>query len=206
MLISSFSYMFARFASVGMVAGVFLFASTAFAGPTVPQAASAMGRELDRQIVERLNMPESPAKGIPIFVTTPVNINNLEEANPLARQVEEELARWFVQAGYHVQEIRKGADVLVEPSTGEMLLTRITERLSTDSPTGAAILAGTYLVTSKNVRFNIRLVQTTSLNVLAMSTITIPINGEIASLLKNPGSQFGYTSTPIEPTVVTRLP
>ena len=180
-------------------------AASSFAA-TVPQAASAMGRELDRQVVSRLRQPDSPAQGVTLFVTTPVNINNLEEANPLARQMEEELARWFAQSGYHVQEIRKGADVLFQPPTGELLLTRRADLLGADGASSAVVLTGTYVVTSKNVRFNIRLVQTNTQDVLAMSTMTVPIGGEVASLIGAGGAGGSGVGAPIEPTVVTRLP
>lgn len=171
---------------------------------TVPQAASAMGRELDRQVVERLGQADSPAQGVSLCITTPVDSNNLELSNPLARQVQEEVARWFVQAGYEVQEIRKGADLLFEPLSGEMLLTRKEDLLGTTIVGSTAIVAGTYTVTPKNVRFNIRLVRTADREVIAMSTMTIPIDGEISALLHG-GNGF-FSGMPIDPTVVTLLP
>ncbi len=187
-----------------IVVGLLLYAPSALAFPTVPLAASAMGQELDRQVVEHLNQAEPPAQGVSLLMTTPVSINNLDEANPLARQMEEELARWFVQAGYPVQEIRKGAELLFDPATGEMLLTRDATRLGTNSPCGAAVLVGTYAVTSRSVRFNIRLVQTTTQTVLAMSSATVPLNGEARSLLHD--ADAGAAGAPLEPTVYTRLP
>lgn len=177
-------------------------APLAVAGPTVPQIASAMGRELDRQVAERMGQPDTPAQGVSLFMTTPVDVNDLEASNPLARQVQEEIARWFVQAGYPVQEIRKGADLLFDPATGEMLLTRRSNLVGTESPASSAIVAGTYTVTPKSVRFNIRVVLTDSQEVIAMSTMTVPMSGEVASLVSVPGV-FG---TPIAPTVVTLLP
>lgn len=174
---------------------------------SVPQAASAIGREIDRQVVERLGQGESPAQGVSLCITTPVDGNDLETSNALARQMQEEVARWFVQAGYEVQEIRKGADLLFEPSTGEMLLTRRENMLGTTVVGSTAIVAGTYLVTSKNVRFNIRLIRTSDREVIGMSTMTVPIDGEVAGLLRSSG-QGGANmyGTPIEPTVVTLLP
>lgn len=183
-------------------------AQTAFAA-TVPQAASAAGRELDRQIVTRLGQTESPAQGVSLSVTTPVDNNNLDNSNPLARQMQEEVARWFVQAGYDVQEIRKGKDLLFEPSTGEMMLTRRDTLLGNRNVTSAAIVAGTYTVTPDNVRFNIRVVRTNGRDVLAMSTITVPVNRETRALLGSRtggGKNDGFLGTPIEPTVVTLLP
>ena len=179
-------------------------AGAAFAA-TVPQAASAMGREMDRQVVASLGQGESPAQGVALFVTTPVNVNNLEESNPLARQMQEELSRWFVQSGYEVQEIRQGTDLLFEPETGELLLTRNTELLGSTGADGPSVLTGTYVVSSRNVRFNIRLVHLGTRRVLAMSTMTVPINAEVSSLLQTPG-QGGMSGAPIQPTVITQLP
>ncbi len=176
---------------------------------TVPQAASAVGRELDRQVVARLGQVEAPAQGVSLCITTPVDVNNLEHANPLARQMQEEIARWFVQAGYGVQEIRKGADLLFEPNEGELLLTRKKKLLGNTKVSSKAIVAGTYTVTPKNVRFNIRIVETKNREVLAMSTITVPLGREAAALLRGSGGggAGGHRGgIPIEPTVVTLLP
>jgi hypothetical protein len=184
-----------------------LFAAQSLAA-TLPQAASAVGREMDRQVVSRMGQPQAGAENISLCVTTPVDNNTLESSNPLARQMQEEIARWFVQAGYTVQEIRKGADLLFEPGTGEMLLTRKDRLLASRNVTSLAIVAGTYTVTPKNVRFNIRLVRTKNREILAMSTVTVPMNREVAALVHNGGAigPAGFTGTPIEPTVVTLLP
>lgn len=186
----------------------FCLLSGAALAATVPQAASAVGREMDRQVLSRLGQSEAPAKGVSLCITTPVDVNNLEASSPLARQMQEEIARWFVQAGYNVLEIRKGADLLFEPATGEMLLTREDRLLGNRSVTSTAIVAGTYTVTAENVRFNIRLVSTKNREILAMSTVTVPMNREVASLARSSarGSGIYGGSALIEPTVVTLLP
>ncbi len=176
---------------------------------TVPQAASAAGREMDRQALARLGQDETPAKGISLCVTTPVDNGDLTVSNALARQMQEEVARWFVQAGYTVLEIRKGADILSEPATGEMLLTREERLLGNRKVTSTAIIAGTYTVALDHVRFNIRMVRTKNREVLAMSTVTLPMNREIAALTRRGGTGRGgdlLGGTPIMPTVVTLLP
>lgn len=172
---------------------------------TVPQAASAAGREMDRQAAARIGQGQGPARGVSLCVTTPVDVNDLTASNPLARQMQEEIARWFVQAGYSVLEIRKGADLLFEPSTGEMLLTREERLLGKKNVTSAAIIAGTYTVTPEHVRFNIRMVRTANREVLAMSTVTLPMNRETAALARGDGAGLSGGS-PIAPTVVTMLP
>ncbi len=172
---------------------------------TVPQAASAMGRQIDRQIADRL-MQDAPALGITLAVTVPVDVNDLDASNPLARQMAEELARWFVQAGYSVQEIRKGRMVLSEPGNGEKLLTRRTNHLAKKNVESAAVMTGTYTVTNKNVRFNIRVLHTASLEVLGMSTVSVPLTSEVKSLLGLRGGYQGGNLVGIAPSVGTTLP
>ncbi len=171
---------------------------------TVPQAASALARQIDRQIAARLQQPDTPALGVSLAVTVPADLNDLDDSNALARQMSEDLARWFVQAGYSVQEIRKGRDLLFEPESGEKLLTRRADLLSSESVTSTAILVGTYTVTSKNVRFNIRVIQTANREVLGMATISVPVTSELRALLNGKG---GFNAAPlVEPTVRTTLP
>jgi hypothetical protein len=194
-----------RYLAGAVLAGCILALAQICLAATVPQAASAIGRELDRQVVDRLGLGDSPAQGVSLCITTPVDSSNLESSNALARQMQEEVARWFVQAGYNVQEIRKGADLLFEPATGEMLFTRKETMLGSTVVGSAALVAGTYTVTPRNVRFNIRLLRTADREVLAMSTLSVPIDGEVAALLRGgPGGAYG--GLPIEPTVVTLLP
>ena len=181
-----------------------IWASAAVAA-TVPQVASAMGREMDRQLSKRFGQTEG-TKSLSLCITTPMDINDLEASNTLARQMQEELARWFVQAGYPVLEIRKGRDLLFEPSTGEMLLTREEKLLGNINVTSAAIVAGTYTVTPENVRFNVNIVRTANREVLAMSTLTVPMTPEVAALVGSGRAGGTLYGIPIEPTVVTLLP
>ncbi|MDR1360231.1 MAG: hypothetical protein LBJ82_04540 [Deltaproteobacteria bacterium] len=180
-------------------------AAPCLAAPFVPQIVAAMGRQLDRQVAARLHQKESPAQGVSLLLTTPVDVNDLEKSNPLARQIQEELASWFAQAGYSVREIRKGADLLFAPGTGELLLTRRSNLVGDEEPGSSAIVAGTYTVTPRQVRFNIRLILTGSQEILAMTSMSIPVNSDVAALLSQDGLP-GRSGAPIAPTVVTLLP
>lgn len=173
---------------------------------SVPQTASAVGRQIDRQIVQRLMQPESPATGVSLAVTVPVDVNDLDASNPLARQMAEELARWFVQAGYPVQEIRKGRMLLFEPEDGEKLLTRRNNHLANPNVESTAILVGTYSVTNRNVRFNIRALHTASQEVLGMATVSIPLTNEVKSLLGQRNGSGNGSFAGIAPGVGTLLP
>lgn len=172
----------------------------------VPQAASAMARTIDRQVAGRLMQSETPAQGVSLAVTVPVDVNDLEASSPLARQMAEELSRWFVQAGYTVQEIRKGKTLLIEPKTGEMLLTRRENLLAGKSVSSAAILTGTYSVTGQNVRFNIRVLHTATQDVLGMATVSVPVTSEVRSLLGGKKDRSNNAFSSMAPSVGTTLP
>ena len=188
--------------SLFLFAALLAAAALLWCGPVlaglVPEAASAMGRELDSQVTGRFGHPD-----VSLSITTPVDVNDLEVSNALAKQMQEEIARWFVEAGYDVHEIRKGANLLFEPDQGELLLTRKQRLLGNTKVNSKAIVSGTYTVTPRNVRFNIRVVATGNREVLAMSTFTVPITREVGALLRVTRRGGG---TPIEPTVVTLLP
>ena len=173
---------------------------------TVPQFAAGAGRDLDRQVARAFGLDEPPVEGVSLSVLTPVDINDLNNSNALARQMQEEISGWFTKAGYEVREIRKGSEVLFEEHNGERLLTRDAEKLATRQVRSAAILTGTYTVTPRNVRFNFRVMETATQRVFAMSSVTIPITAETGPLVFGAGGAGGGGGIPIEPTVVTRLP
>lgn len=178
--------------------GVLLFlASTATAqGQTVTEAAQAAAQEMDRQVVSAFSRT-----AYDVIVTTPVNLNNLEKSCPLARLMAEELAASLVRLGYGVQEARKARAILMDPAMGETLLTRDASKLGTAKPITHIVLTGTYLVTPFEVRFNVRLVNSSSTDVLAMSGQSVAITPAVASLVSD--GDCGVSL--YKPTVATRL-
>ena len=201
-----------RFFITTLVLAALLFPLTAAAAGNVPRAAVSIAKQLDEQLMMRFagdnsemsrKDRESLARArIMIMGTTPVNINNLDEASPLARQMTEEISRWLINEGYRFQELRKGSDIYFDKKKGEFILTRDVKRLASRVGTSQAIMAGTYVVSGEQVRFNIRLIHTNSNEVLAMGSGTVPITDDLMPLLRDPspGGKGGVT-----PTVNTRL-
>lgn len=165
----------------------------------VPRAADTVSKELDSQILRYLSPDGYGRDSVSIAFTVPVALGNLNDTSPLARQMAEEVARWFVQAGYQVDEIRKGNEILMVPQEGEFLLTRDTRKLANRNVLTVAVLTGTYTTTPDSVRFNLRLIHTPSNAVLAMGTVTVPITSEILPLLAD------SRTPPLAPSVQTRL-
>lgn len=161
----------------------------------IPSAAESIGKQLDRQMVQRYAV-KSADDGLSqsererrmrartvIMGTVPADLNDLNASCPLARQMTEEISRYLVSRGYRFQELRKGSHIRVHPETGELLLTRNVRQMASHTGTSHAVLAGTYVVSAKNVRFTMRLLHTVSNEVLAMATATVSINDDVLPLL-----------------------
>lgn len=173
---------------------------TAAARGTVPEAADEMAVVMDQQIMRLVGNFPGGRGTVSIATTVPVFLGDLDQSSPLARQMSEEITRWFVAAGYRVDELRKGRDIIMEPRTGEMILTRQISRLESSQVRTVAVLAGTYTITRDSVRFNMRLLHSPSNQVLAMATGTVPVTEELFPLLADRGNR-----SPM-PSVFTRLP
>ena len=170
--------------------------------PSLPGTAQALAVQLDGQLSQRLELPEPPAKGTTLIVTTPVSLDDLDQSSPVARLMAEEVTAWFVEAGYRVQEIRGGRHVLFQPGKGETLLTRDVEMLRDKSMRSAVILTGTYVMTSRSVRFSMRLLHAPTGEVLAMSNKTLDLTPETTELV---GADRFESMTRLRPSVVTSL-
>jgi hypothetical protein len=180
---------------------------------TVPVAADNMAEAIDKQILghfgvdqpgffsksEQKHHPLNIRRALSISCTVAVDLNNLESTSPVGRQISEEMARWFVQAGYKVKEIRKGKDVYIDAKRGEMLLTRDVRKLLSANVTSEAVLAGPYVVTPDQVRFSMRLLHVPSNDVLAMATATVPITNDLKPLLHD------MKETKVMPSIGTKL-
>lgn len=158
-------------------------AAPAQASQSVPATAAGIAAQLDAQLVERLQLVEGPARGTSLILSTPVDLGDLEKSSPLARLMGEELAAWFVANGYRVQEVRKAKSLMLDPATGELALSRDVRLLDSRSQQSEVTLTGTYSQTSRNVRFNIRLLHAPTGEVLAMAAGTIRLTPETSELL-----------------------
>lgn len=181
---------------------MFVPASPVLADSVMTKAASSMGVEMDAQLVDRFGQQEGVVNGISVIITTPVDLNNFEESNPVARQMQEELARWFIKSGYSVQEVRTGRALLMRPETGELLLTRNRDLAVQREAKSALTMVATYSVTARSIVFNVRLIQTGGTEVYAMSNVTLPVGSELRAML---GANQSTTYL-IEPSVFSRLP
>lgn len=201
-----------RIIIVALILAALLFPLTAAADGNVPEAAEEIGKQLDEQMMKRFGYPCSNTVGnnqndsyarsrIMIMGTTPANLRNLAMTNGLGRQMTEEISRWLMKRGYKYEELRKGNAIRFDRGVGEFVLTRNVPSLETRRGVGQAILAGTYVITTDDVRFNITLLSASTNEVLAKAAATVPITPDLAPLLtENAGPRTG-----LKPSTYTRL-
>ena len=172
-----------------------------FGDPTVPSAAQEIADQMDEQLMRRIGDYPDGRRCVMIVSTVAVSLSDLSESSPLSRQISEEVMNVLIAKGYRANELRKGKDIVMTPRQGEMLLTRNLPQLRTRDVRAVAVLAGTYIVTPDNVRFNMRLIHAPSNEVLAMGSATVPVTDELQSILSDPKK-----TGPPRPSVLTRLP
>lgn len=165
---------------------------------TVPTAAVTISEQLDAQLLRRIGNNFYNKSSISIVVTPAVLLDDLSKSSPLARQLAEEITKCLVQDGYSVTEIRKASKIIID-KTGPKILTQDSSQLATTQVEAVAILTGTYTVTKKNVRFNIKLLHIPTNDILATASTTIPITKEIYPLLVDKNTKPGT------PSVTTKL-
>lgn len=202
-----------RFIVIILILAALLFPITAAADGNVPDAANAIGKQLDRQLMNRFSGDNDSSSQrlarsqILIMGTTPANLNNLSQACPLARQMTEEISRYLQDRGYRYEELRKGQNIRFDQRVGEFILTRKVPQLASRTGYGKAILAGTYVISGEDVRFNISLIGVSNNEVLAKASGTIPITPDLLPLLVENSAAGGGSGTGggLKPSVYTRL-
>ncbi len=130
------------------------------------------------------SMRRPALKNKEIAILTFANLNNLEEAEPLGRHLQEKLAHALFELGFRIIEIRLGKDIRFHPLVGELDLTRLKELLKrTQFPEIQSLVMGTYLDAGDYVHVNARLVELASSTVKASSEIKIRKGAYLYKLL-----------------------
>jgi len=129
-------------------------------------------KDLALPLNDSLRRPSLKNKEIAIL--TFVNLNNLEEAEPLGRHLQEKLGHALFELGFRIIEIRLGKDIRFQPLVGELDLTRVKELLRrSEFPEIESLVMGTYLDAGDYVYVNARLVELSNSTVKASSEIKI---------------------------------
>ncbi len=119
-----------------------------------------------------------------IGVLTFANLNNLEEAEPLGRRLQEKLSHALFDLGFRILEIRVGKDIRFWPLVGELNLTRVKELLNDSKFAGIKLLVmGTYIDAGDYIYVNGRIVELETAMVKASGEIKIERGRYLGKLL-----------------------
>ncbi len=111
-------------------------------------------KKLEETAVPRL-MPRNPDQ--PLLVTTFVDNNDLTQTSRFGRILQEHITSRFVQFGYTVKELKLRDSLLIQPKSGETMLSRDLNLIS-PSVSAQAILVGTYSYTNRTMYISARLI------------------------------------------------
>jgi hypothetical protein len=111
-------------------------------------------KKLEETAVPRL-MPRNPDQ--PLLVTTFVDNNDLTQTSRFGRILQEHITSRLVQLGYTVKELKLRDSLLIQPKSGETMLSRDLNLIS-PSVSAQAILVGTYSYTNRTMYISARLI------------------------------------------------
>ncbi len=119
-----------------------------------------------------------------VLMTTIANIDNLTSSSSLGRLISEQLSARFAQKGYTVQEARLYDYLIVQPYSGEFVLSRHYRQTSLNAQ-GDILIAGTYATGNNTVYVTLKLLNVETAKVIASDAYTLPIGSNTEALLQS---------------------
>jgi TolB-like protein len=122
-----------------------------------------------------------------------VELNDLDKSSLFGQTCTEQIASRLSQHGFKVLESRLGAELRMERTQGEFMLTRDSARLLNANHDAHAVLLGVYSETSNRVFLSVRVVRLNDNAVIAGYEYYLPKYADVASLL-NGNNWSGYST------------
>ncbi|MCK2184447.1 FlgO family outer membrane protein [Halomonas getboli] len=118
----------------------------------------------------------------PLIPTTVVDVDDLNRSSTLGRLASEIVAAELTEAGLRVREVRLRGRLYIEEYTGELMLSRLAQRLGIDQ--GArSLLVGTYAVGEQRLYLTLRIVRVGDGNALAATQLSLPLTNDLRAML-----------------------
>ena len=118
-----------------------------------------------------------------VLVSTIVSVDRLNESSRLGRLFSEQIAGRLVQRGVPVTEVRLREQLALQPSQGELLLSRELREVS-QAHDAQAVVVGTYAVSGAMVYVSLKIVNPQGNQVVAASDYALPVDDNIRGLLQ----------------------
>jgi len=118
----------------------------------------------------------------PLIVASIADTQNVESSTALGNIVADMIRTRIAQNGYTASEFRLRNEISFNKGEGEFLLSRNRKALM-PAPNAAAIVTGTYAVSSQKVYVSIKLVSAADSHILSGADFVVPY-GDVAGLLQ----------------------
>jgi hypothetical protein len=121
-----------------------------------------------------------------------VELNDLDKSSLFGQTCAEQLGSRLSQHGFKVLDSRLGAELRMEKTRGEFMLTRDSARLLTANHDAHAALLGVYSETGRRVFLSVRVVRLDDNAVIAAYEYYLPKDDDIMSLLGSGAGRAGW--------------
>ncbi len=118
---------------------------------------------------------------LPIFITTFVDDNNLEQTNAFGRILQKSVCDRFIQHEYPVRETMMGNTIFIEPRQGETVLTRDLSRLALEQHC-QAVIVGTWSRVGRTLYISIRAVNPLNNFIISAQSYRLCMDDDILEL------------------------
>ena len=135
-------------------------------------------KKLEESAVPRL-MPRNPDQ--PLLITTFVDNNDLTQTSRFGRILQEHITSRFVQLGYTVKELKLRDSLLIQPKSGETMLSRDLDLIS-PSVSAQAILVGTYSYTNRTMYISARLINPANSTIISSADFRLIMDQNVMAM------------------------
>lgn len=111
-----------------------------------------------------------------------VNQDNIDSTSPLGRLISNMMASRFTQRGYAISQVKLRKSLLIQPGSGEFMLSRDLDEIRQSSG-GQAVLTGWYTIAHQNIFVTAQVISLKDGTALASTDFELPSTGNVRALL-----------------------
>jgi len=124
-------------------------------------------------------IPRNPNK--PIITTTFVDNNDLTETSQFGRVIQEHLSSRVVQLGFTLQEIKLRRELLIEPQSGETILSRHLHNIQ-GARKAQAVVVGTISRQNRTMYISARLINPANSNIISSKDYKLCMDDSVLAM------------------------
>ncbi len=159
----------------------------------------SLGKDISDTLITQSFPPLLPRRpNQPVFISTPVNNDNLKDSSSFGRSLQNAITAEFVRQGVAVNEVKLRRNVVINSGEGEFLLSRDLMELK-EKQRAQAVVVGTYTLSNRVMYLSIRLVKPGAGSILSVYEKRICLDVDSLQMLGLQLSEEDGVAAPGEP-------